>query len=193
MNLRNDILKKAGREVESEFKKREKEGLTDITTDGGKLVCRKILFLSWNIDQSTPENFYACIRSFVRRALEYAIKNRHTSIAFPAIGCGEFKFDRRVIAEQMLVEAQTHVLGANMLLQIYIAIESGRKELLNTFSERLDLLRRGKVGAQCLKTKYRFTSNFHIFLTINETRFKDLFRIEPEDILDETRTNNTFH
>ena len=163
MLLRNDILGKAGPLVEQEYIEAEKSFPTEpFETNSGQLKCRKLLFLQWNTNHSTNEAFYQSIRNFVTKAVRHAIKAHHTSIAFPAIGCGGFNVDRNVVANEMLIEAQKQLLTANVLLQIIFVILPEQSEVYEVFRTKLDNLQKGNVEIKETHISYKLTSKYNI-------------------------------
>lgn len=163
MVLRYDILKKAGQLVEQEYKECEKLITTEaFEIDSGQLQCRKILFVRWHIDETNKEVFYQSIRNFVSEAVQYAIKGHYTSIAFPSIGCGLLNFDKNIIANEMLVEAQKQLLAANVLLQIIFVILSDQNDVYQTFQSKLENLQKGQIETMDSQISYKLTSKYMI-------------------------------
>ncbi|CAF4338578.1 unnamed protein product [Rotaria magnacalcarata] len=161
--LRDGILEKAGGSVKREYDKITKTPSSGpFELDSGQLLCRKLLFLTWNINQTSQEAFYQSIRNFVSKAVQYAIKAHHTSIAFPAIGCGKFNFDKNIVANEMLVEAQRQLLSANVLLQINFVILPTQNDVFEIFQAKLESLQKGNVEINDIQMEYSFTSEYII-------------------------------
>ncbi|CAF2131733.1 unnamed protein product [Rotaria magnacalcarata] len=157
--LRDGILEKAGGSVKREYDKITKTPSSGpFELDSGQLLCRKLLFLTWNINQTSQEAFYQSIRNFVSKAVQYAIKAHHTSIAFPAIGCGKFNFDKNIVANEMLVEAQRQLLSANVLLQINFVILPTQNDVFEIFQAKLESLQKGNVEINDIQMEYSFTT-----------------------------------
>ena len=129
-------------------------------THAGQLPCRRILFLQWQINQSSNEKFYSSIRNFVGKAVQHAIKAHYTSIAFPSIGCGQLNIDKNIVANEMLAEAQTQLLSANVLLQINFVILPEQADVFQTFREKLESLQRGDVQENNVQIEYKHTSKY---------------------------------
>lgn len=143
--LRKGILQKAGESVKREYEAAMKGAASKaFETDSGELQCRRLLFLTWKIDQTTQENFFQSIRNFVNTAVQHAIKFHHTSIAFPAIGCGKYNFDKSIVAHEMLGEVQRQLLSANVLLQVNISVLPTDNEVFEIFHAKLESLQKGK-------------------------------------------------
>lgn len=131
-------------------------------TNGGDLQCRKILFLSWEIDRTSQQAFCQSIRNFVSKAIQHAIKAQHTSVAFPSIGCGKLNIDKNIIANEMLVEAQKQLLTANVLLQIIFVILPEQTEVFEAFQTKLKSLRKGNVEIKDTQVSFSLTSEYSI-------------------------------
>lgn len=110
------------------------------------------------MNQTNSDAFYQSIREFVARAVEYGIKAHHTSIAFPAIGCGKLNFDKNIIANEMLVEAQKQLLTANVLLQIIFVILPTKCDVFQAFQSKLDNLQKGNIERKENQFSYKLTS-----------------------------------
>ncbi|CAF3834464.1 unnamed protein product [Rotaria sp. Silwood1] len=156
--LCDGILQKAGESVKKEYNTAAKSSPSEIfEIDSGKLQCRRLLFLTWQINQTSQEAFYQSIRNFVSTAVQHAIKFNHTSIAFPAMGCGKYCFDKSIVAHEMLTEAQRQLLSANVLLQINFIILSDQNDVFEIFKAKLESLQKGEYAAR--KDNY-ITYNF---------------------------------
>ncbi len=163
MYLCEDILRKAGPSIKQEYEEATKLSPSEpFETSSGQLKCRKLLFLPWNIDKTSTDASYQSIRNFVTRAVQHAIKAHHTSIAFPAIGCGQFNVDENIVANEMLFEAQKQLLTANVLLQIIFVILPDQTNVYEAFQAKLKNLRKGNVEIQDTQIPYKLTSKYNI-------------------------------
>ncbi|CAF1430186.1 unnamed protein product, partial [Adineta steineri] len=159
MYLRDDILKKAGQSVKQEYIEAAKSSPKEpFETNSGNLKCRKLLFLPWEINRTNNDTFYQSIRNFVKKAVQYAIKTHHTSIAFPSIGCGQINVDKNIIANEMLVEAQKQLLTGNVLLQIIFVILPQQIDVFNAFQSKLDNLQTGNMAIKDAEISYRLST-----------------------------------
>ncbi|CAF3951069.1 unnamed protein product, partial [Rotaria sp. Silwood1] len=70
----------------------------------GQLKSKKVYFLPWKTN-SDPSLLRQSIEKFVSDAIERAVMEKYKSIAFPAIGCGQFGCPIRLVAEAMVQEA----------------------------------------------------------------------------------------
>ncbi|CAF0757202.1 unnamed protein product [Rotaria sp. Silwood1] len=158
MYLRDNILKQAGQSVNKEYEEAAKISSSEpFETNSGNLPCRKLLFLPWEINQTSQEAFYQSIRNFVSKAVQHAIKLHHTSIAFPSIGCGKLNVDKNIVANEMLTEAQTQLLSANVILQINFVILPEQIDVFEAFQAKLKNLQGGHVETKDIQIQYSFT------------------------------------
>ncbi|CAF0990647.1 unnamed protein product [Rotaria sordida] len=158
MYLCDSILKQAGQSVKNEYEKIAKiSSLEPFEINSGNLSCRKLLFLPWEINQTSQEAFYQSIRNFISKAIQHAVKTHHTSIAFPSINCEKLNIDKNIIANEMLVEAQTQLLSANILLQINFVILPEHIDIFEIFQAKLESLQRGNLETKDIQIQYSFT------------------------------------
>jgi hypothetical protein len=82
------------------------------------LPCKEILFVPW-------EPFYhsvlteQTIKDFITVAIEYVINRKYKSIAFSAIGCGQFGLHTKFIAQTMVNHVQTEQYPLNVTFVIH--------------------------------------------------------------------------
>ncbi|CAF4464247.1 unnamed protein product [Rotaria socialis] len=159
MYLRDDILRRAGESAQQEYETISKRSsLEPFETNSGNLSCRRLLFLPWEINVTSQDAFYQSIRNFVSKAIQHAIKVHHTSIAFPSIGCGKLSVDKNIVANEMLVEAQTQLLSANVLLQINFVILPEQNDVFEAFQMKLENLQRGDLETKNFQIAYNFST-----------------------------------
>ena len=158
--LLNDILNAVGPSVQQEYANNtESSQMNSHETNGGDLKSHKILFKPCSFERKSTGAFYQSIRHFVRQAVEHAIKRRHTSIAFPAIGCGKINADKNLVAKEMVVEAQQQLLKANVLLQIIFVILPDTKQVFDAFQTQLAFLQTSQFESEKARVCYNLTSN----------------------------------
>jgi O-acetyl-ADP-ribose deacetylase (regulator of RNase III) len=161
MFLRESILEKAGPAVIQEYIEAAKlSPLKPFETNSGQLQCRKLLFLPWEINQTSKEAFYRSIRDFVLKAVQHAITAHYTSIAFPSIGCGQLQVDKNIVANEMLIEAQKQLLTANVLLQIIFVILPEQIDVYEAFQAKLESLKKGNPETEDTQISYQLTSKY---------------------------------
>lgn len=142
--LLDDILNKAGPMVKNEVSEalsNEHIACNGYSTRGGQLLCKQLLFLPWTTQRLNERDLRQSIHTFFTAAIEHALKTQQTSIAFPALGCGELKYNPDLIAEAILHETERH---ANYNLQILIVLLPKKTEAYEVFCLKLAELRQRK-------------------------------------------------
>ena len=80
-NLRDSILRRAGPEIESEYKKSSKPD-DALLLDGGLTKARKILFVPWQTETSKTQK---SLSKLVKWCIEQAKQRDLKSISFPTV------------------------------------------------------------------------------------------------------------
>ena len=140
-NLLNDILDKAGSEVKNEVNavlSSNKITSKGYETNGGKLLCQRLFFLPWVTRRLDDTALLQTIQQFFTTAIEQAVNTKKTSIAFPALGCGELNYDPQKIAEIILEQTQRY---ASYNLKILIVLLPSKGEAYGAFCLKLAELR----------------------------------------------------
>lgn len=143
-DLLEDILGKAGPAVAEDIREAIQAKHIDsdgYETDGGELLCQRLLFLPWITRKLDDITIRRSIQSFFTTALQHALKNGYTSLAFPALGCGRLNCEPKLIAEAMLDETQRY---ANHNLSILIVMHPEKEDAYEAFCHKLAELRRKK-------------------------------------------------
>ncbi|KAG5833575.1 hypothetical protein ANANG_G00277350 [Anguilla anguilla] len=99
----NAILEKAGYGIQEEiYKSRSTSQFGDvIETSSHQLNC---LCVYHTVCAVTNENGLKILRSVIRKCLDKAVKGKHLSISFPAIGTGNLGFRKEEVAKLMMGE-----------------------------------------------------------------------------------------
>ena len=103
----------------------------------GQLASKRIYFLPWRAHSDTSI-LCASIEQFVSNAVEKAVQEKYHSIAFPAIGCGQFGCSISLVAETMVGEAHRKSLLHDV--SISFVIQPERKDIYNEFQNQIDLI-----------------------------------------------------
>ena len=162
--LLNDILNKAGASIKDQVN----EAFTDenikhngYSTPGGQLLCQQLLFLPWTTQRLNESDLRQSIHAFFKAAITYALETQQTSIAFPALGCGELKYDPKLIAEVILDETERY---ANYNLKILIVLFPGKNEAYEAFCLKLAALRQRGSATNPSIFRYPYISKYAIVL-----------------------------
>ncbi|CAF4976450.1 unnamed protein product, partial [Rotaria sp. Silwood1] len=143
-NLLNDILQKAGTEVTNQVHAALNSGTithNGYETVGGQLLCRRLFFLPWTTQKLDNVTLRQTIQTFFTTAIQHAVNTKKTSLAFPALGCGELNYDPNIIAEIILDETQRY---ASYNLKILIVLLPNKNENYRAFCVKLAELRQKK-------------------------------------------------
>ncbi|CAF3896260.1 unnamed protein product [Rotaria sordida] len=108
--LLNDILDKAGTSIKNQVIEALQNGqitYNGYETSGGQLFCQRLLFVPWTTQKLDDRNLRQSIHIFFTTAIIHALNTQQTSIAFPALGCGELKYDPKLIAEHVIPEVNS--------------------------------------------------------------------------------------
>lgn len=156
--LLSDILEKAGSIIKNQVNEALQNGRithSGYETPGGQLLCQRLLFLPWTTEKLDEQTLRQTIHSFSTAAITHALKTQQTSIAFPALGCGELKYDPKLIAEIILDETQRY---ANYNLKILIVLLPNKNKAYEAFCLKLAELRQRKTVTNPTSFPYRHTS-----------------------------------
>ncbi|CAF3826976.1 unnamed protein product, partial [Rotaria sp. Silwood1] len=104
----------------------------------GQLKSKKVYFLPWKTN-SDPSLLRQSIEKFVSDAIERAVMEKYKSIAFPAIGCGQFGCPIRLVAEAMVQEAYRKLQKSS--ISVSFIIETKRTDVYDEFQKQLDTLK----------------------------------------------------
>ncbi|CAF3968981.1 unnamed protein product [Rotaria sp. Silwood1] len=105
VNLKNAILDAAGTAARTaynaELRKNPQPILISIPSGG--LPCKKIFLIKWRPEQDEAK-LRKSIADFISNAIKYVIEHGFTSVAFPAIGCGDHQCSTNLVITTMLPE-----------------------------------------------------------------------------------------
>ena len=114
-----------------------------IVTSSGQLPCKRIFFSQWkpNQDESILRQ---SIIDFVWNVIQNAMQYQCTSIALPAIGCGQFGFPADVIAKTMMKEVKHQIQNRKLSLNIRFVIKSDQQAIYDEFCNQVGLILEGQ-------------------------------------------------
>jgi hypothetical protein len=161
--LLEDILKKAGTEVKDKVGAALSSGKitqNGYETAGGQLLCRRLFFLPWTTQKLDNVTLRQTIQTFFTTAIQHAVETKKTSLAFPALGCGELKYDPNIIAEIILEETQRY---ASYNLKILIVLLENKDENYRAFCVKLAELRQKTSAKNPTKISYPHISKHLVY------------------------------
>ncbi|CAF1338952.1 unnamed protein product, partial [Adineta ricciae] len=117
--LRESVLRAAGPHIQRAYAqaKRTKSHDEMIALECSNLPCQRILFLPWTPDEKLIFTEQT-IKTFLSKAVKYVLDENYTSVAFPAIGCGQYGFDADFIARAMINHIKTESYPLNITITI---------------------------------------------------------------------------
>ncbi|XP_078489667.1 protein mono-ADP-ribosyltransferase PARP14-like [Ciona intestinalis] len=108
-----------------------------VATKGYNLPCKNIyhaMIDTWNC--KNPNTSRSLLKGTISECFKMAATDGHTSIAFPALGCGGFKTPPNVLAE--LLEEEVNSLGSGTSLQhVYLVLHPKCHDLIKIFKDKL--------------------------------------------------------
>lgn len=145
-----------------------------ISIPSGGLPCKKIFLIKWK-----PEHDEAKLRKsiadFMSNAIKYVIAHDFTSVAFPAIGCGDHQCSTDLVIKTMAKEMIYQIQSQKESLLIKIIVQAERQDIYEAFCKEIPAVKPGKVNILLFR--------FQIFYYLSEKNFKKLhneifFRID---------------
>ena len=128
--LRESVLEAAGPRFRNAYdrKNASAQELESFALSCPNLPCKEIYFLEW-----TPSDHIALteqsIKDFITDTVKYVLDKNYRSVAFPAIGCGQFGLDPDFIAQTMI----DHVKIENYPLDVAFIIYPRSNNVFNAF------------------------------------------------------------
>lgn len=101
----------------------------------GQLKSKAVYFLDWH-PHPNPKVLCKSIEELVTNVIQQAVSENFQSIAFPAIGCGEFGCSVSTVAEAF-VKVVRSTIAINPI-QIVFVIKSDKPEIYKEFCKQLD-------------------------------------------------------
>ncbi len=129
--LRESVIQAAGPFVRDAYEQRKNLKIEhqSFAVQCSNLPCKQILFLPWTPRGQQHVFNEFTIKKFMSEAIAYVLSQNYTSIAFPAIGCGQFGLNVDFIAETMI----NHVKIEGYPLNIKFIIHPKSNDVFNAF------------------------------------------------------------
>ncbi|CAF3262026.1 unnamed protein product [Rotaria sp. Silwood2] len=103
----------------------------------GQLLAKVIYFIPWEPD-SDETVLGTSLKKLVSNAIEKAVNGNYKSIAFPAIGCGQYGCSLSLVAKTLIEEA--HQLQTLYPIAVSFIIQPDRTDIYDEFKNQIDLL-----------------------------------------------------
>ncbi|CAF3438093.1 unnamed protein product [Rotaria sp. Silwood1] len=122
--------------VNNQIEKKSKKLLTSVKSDGD-IKSKRIYFIYWQ-PESQIEAVKKSLENLISIAMETAHHDDYKSIAFPAIGCGDYQYPIPIIAQIMVNKVhQEQILHK---ISVSFIIQSTKKETFYHFDKQINLL-----------------------------------------------------
>jgi hypothetical protein len=140
------IIKAAGKTVESAYdaELQNHPNSVLVTTPGGSLFCKRIFFVTWepDIDKNILQQSLIDLMSTVVQNVK---SHKFTSIAFPAIGCGQHGCSVDVVVETMVLEMKKHLIKRNLPWTVKFIVQPDQENVYDEFCTQVLKTQDGKV------------------------------------------------
>ncbi|CAF2747523.1 unnamed protein product [Rotaria sp. Silwood2] len=137
--LLETVLKAGGDAVLASYNSELRKNSTNITAvaASGQLLAKEIYFLPWE-PNSDEALLCESLKTFVSNAIKKAANDNYTSIAFPAIGCGQYGCSINLVAKTLIGEAFR--LQTVHPIAIFFIIQPHRTDIYDEFQKQINLL-----------------------------------------------------
>jgi O-acetyl-ADP-ribose deacetylase (regulator of RNase III) len=137
-NLRQVLLKAGGDQVQSAYAKEYKNNPNSliISTPSGHLHCKKIFFLKWDPDDD-QEILRQSIADLIWNVIQNVLSYNFTSIAFPALGCGEHACSVDIVVKTMVREMKQQIQKRKLPWTVKFIIHPHQENVYDEFCKQL--------------------------------------------------------
>lgn len=131
------VFKAAGKAFKKSFdakvKADETASVISIPSEGD-LASKAVYFVPWK-PSTDPDKLRQSIELLVKNVMKKAASEDYRSIAFPAIGCGEYGCDIPLIAKTFI--GQVRELLERFPVPIVFVIQPGKNEIYDAFTKEI--------------------------------------------------------
>ncbi|CAF1250021.1 unnamed protein product [Adineta steineri] len=136
--LKKEIMNAAGNDVKiayaKEYENNQKSLILSIPS--GKLPCKQIFFIKWDPDRN-EDVLQQSIVDFIWNIIQNVILYKFTSVAFPAIGCGQYRCPTNIVVKTMVKEIKHQLAMRNIPLTVKFVIQSKQQTIFNQFCNQI--------------------------------------------------------
>ncbi|CAF4063349.1 unnamed protein product [Rotaria magnacalcarata] len=159
-NLRLALIDAAGTQVENAYNDayRDNPNSIIITTPGGNLKCQKIFFLKWEPNKN-PDILRQSIVDLIWNVIQNTISHGFTSIAFPAIGCGEHGCAVDIVVKTMIREMKQQIQSRKLGWHVKFIVQPNLPDVYDEFCKQLLSLNKEPIDFQVPTTWERCNEN----------------------------------
>ena len=137
--MAGSVFKRAGKSLRKAYITKYHEDETSLVfsiNTEGKLPSKAIYFVNW-YPNGDPNELCQSIAQLVIDVMEKAVRENYQSIAFPAIGCGDFGCSIELVAQTFVKEV--HQQLAKHSIVVSFVIQSDRRDIYNEFQRQIAL------------------------------------------------------
>ncbi|CAF1311317.1 unnamed protein product [Adineta steineri] len=136
--LKKEIMNAAGNDVKiaygKEYENSQKSLILSIPS--GKLPCKQIFFIKWDPDRN-EDVLQQSIVDFIWNIIQNVILYKFTSVAFPAIGCGQYRCPTNIVVKTMVKEIKHQLAMRNIPLTVKFVIQPKQQTIFNQFCNQI--------------------------------------------------------
>ena len=199
--MRQILLKAAGDQAQTVYAKEQTKGgnAAVIITPPGHLQCKNIFFFNWepNKDMNILRK---SIAELILNVVQHVYSHKYTSIAFPALGCGEHACSVDIVVKTMVKEMKQQMESNKLSWTIKFIIHPSQQNVYDEFCRQVlssdhpsnDIYRLPSTWERSNDDQFRFIvpentdeykqiiSKFHEQMTDNYSEILKLERIQNE-------------
>ena len=150
-----------------------------ISTPGGQLPCKRIFFIKWE-PNSNSDILRQSIVDLIWNVIQNVISYGFTSVAFPAIGCGEHDCSVDIVVKTMVSEMTEQIQNRKLPWNVKFVIHPHQQNVYDEFCKRLSLLDKKPV-------------DYHLPLTWQLSKEDKLQTVVPEGTEEYKTIHTNFH
>lgn len=145
--LRNAILDAAGDKVKTAYEHELQNHPNSIliATPPGSLSCKQIFFVKWEPD-SDDDILRQSLADMISIVVQNAISHQFTSIAFPAIGCGQNVSSMRIIVKTIVLEMKKRLINRNLAWTVKFIVQPDQQNIYDEFCRQVVTTQDGKLS-----------------------------------------------
>lgn len=133
-------MTRCGKSFEKMSKEKMKDYLIELNVEN-ILPCKRVYLIDWEPSKDLNA-LRQSLDELLRRTIDRSKKDGWTSIAYPAIGCGEFQCPADVVAQTLF--KQLKKLLPNCSVKVSWIIHHDRQEIFNQFVKQYELILKEK-------------------------------------------------
>ncbi|CAF1273809.1 unnamed protein product, partial [Adineta ricciae] len=136
--LRRSIMSAAGADVQMAYGDQceKNPSALIVSLQPGRLPCKQIFFVKWQPD-SDEKLLQQSLIDFVWTVIQNVISYKYTSVAFPAIGCGNHACSVDLVAKTIINEIKHQLNIRNIPLSVKFIVLPGRQNVYDEFSKQV--------------------------------------------------------